>query len=110
MESIGKHYRGRIVVNPLLSSVRIEDIAPQSIQTFIACLITRKSFCASFIYGLYSIVDRKPLWDSLILIGSIMYQPWLILGDFSTVYSIQEINMGRRKLRPMKFVIFLIVV
>lgn len=47
--------------------------------------MTGKSFEASFVYGMHSTTDRRPLWTSLGNIGSLLFDPWIVLGDFNCV-------------------------
>ncbi|KAI5664152.1 hypothetical protein M9H77_23475 [Catharanthus roseus] len=42
-----------------------------------------KKFFVSSVYGMHSVVYRRPLWQSLYNFGSSLIQPWLVLGDFN---------------------------
>ncbi|KAI5657391.1 hypothetical protein M9H77_26184 [Catharanthus roseus] len=76
---------GRIVIfwNPLLTLVQVKERTPQAIQTSISCLISLKTFCVSFVYGLHSIVAQRSPWETLSRFGRRLNQPWLVLGDFN---------------------------
>lgn len=49
-----------------------------------------KKFFVSFFYGLHSVVERRPLWNSLAQFGTNIKHPWLILGDFNSVINTED--------------------
>ncbi|KAK4415266.1 hypothetical protein Salat_2633900 [Sesamum alatum] len=83
---------GRILViwNPAIIDLQPEDISQQVIH----CRITNKSsqlfFSISFTYGLYSVVNRRSMWEKLSELGQNLNSPWLIVGDFNCVRSPEE--------------------
>ncbi|XP_060195289.1 uncharacterized protein LOC132624541 [Lycium barbarum] len=56
---------------------------------FIHCLLrdinTDKQMDFTAVYGLHTIVDRKPMWQALENIEANIVNPWLIMGDFNAV-------------------------
>lgn len=44
----------------------------------------------TFVYGLHSISDRKELWNGLLRWGGLRGSPWLILGDFNSIFSCEH--------------------
>ncbi|KAI5682801.1 hypothetical protein M9H77_04029 [Catharanthus roseus] len=47
--------------------------------------LEKEYFCVSYVYGLHSIMARRPLWNSLNQFGLFGKQPWLLIGDFNSV-------------------------
>ncbi|KAL2940278.1 Blood vessel epicardial substance, partial [Bienertia sinuspersici] len=47
-------------------------------------------FLATFVYGLHSVEDRRPLWKGLKHLASGICLPWLILGDFNSLLHIDD--------------------
>ena len=86
------HVAGRIFVmwNPSKVDLVTLGLSAQVIHCKVSCLISSKTFCLSFVYGLHSIVNRRPLWSDL---GDFSLQctlPWLIMGDFNSILSAGE--------------------
>ncbi|XP_052210865.1 uncharacterized protein LOC127813766 [Diospyros lotus] len=75
-----------------LSKVALEPLgcSPQVIHCKISCLVSLKVFNMSFIYGLHSIVSRRPLWNSIMEFGMQCSNPWLLLVDFNNVLRVDE--------------------
>lgn len=44
----------------------------------------------TFIYGYNTIVDRKELWDQLKSLNNNIKVPWLVMGDFNTMLSVND--------------------
>lgn len=78
---------GRIVVLWKKDRVSMEVLhaSSQLIHCRILCKISSQSFVVSFVYGLHSIVNRRPLWESIISLGSEPSFPWMVLGDFNSI-------------------------
>lgn len=87
--------RGRILViwNPASVDLEVMSMESQCVHVRVTCLRTAKVFCASFIYGLNKIVQRRMLWDNLKQVGSTIKDPWVLMGDFNNVLS-QEDKKG----------------
>ncbi|KAL0348042.1 UNVERIFIED_CONTAM: hypothetical protein Sangu_1032000 [Sesamum angustifolium] len=64
----------------------------------IHCRVTNKSsqlsFYISFTYGLYTVVNRRSMWEKLLELGQPLNMPWIILGDFNCVKSPAEKQLG----------------
>ncbi|KAI5671302.1 hypothetical protein M9H77_11666 [Catharanthus roseus] len=65
---------------PRLVVLEILHVSPHTVITW---KISAKKFYVSFVYGLHSIVERRPLWQSLVQFGLRLRQPWLVMGDFN---------------------------
>ncbi|KAL3646608.1 hypothetical protein CASFOL_009575 [Castilleja foliolosa] len=81
------HVAGRILVlwNPSKVSMEPISISPQVIHFKATCKVSSVSTRLSFIYGLHSIIDRRPLWTNLSDFSGQNRSPWLLLGDFNNV-------------------------
>ncbi|XP_019265436.1 PREDICTED: uncharacterized protein LOC109242998 [Nicotiana attenuata] len=44
----------------------------------------------TIVYGLHTIADRRALWDQLRDINAVTNGPWLIMGDFNSVLSVED--------------------
>lgn len=44
----------------------------------------------SFVCGLHYIVDRRELWEILECVGGTITSPWLIMGDFRTIFNVSQ--------------------
>lgn len=66
-----EHEGGRIVIlsNPSLIKVDIMGMNAHLINTYVTCLVSNRRLYVSFVYGLHSILARRPLWDSLYKFG-----------------------------------------
>ncbi|XP_074570567.1 uncharacterized protein LOC141827233 [Curcuma longa] len=53
-----------------------------------------RSFFVTFVYGLHSIVTRRPLWDALVDLGDNITDAWMVMGDFNSYLSIDEKKGG----------------
>ena len=95
-DSIGRIWVGwnpdKIKLNVLISNSQLMHVQIENIDLSV-------TFYASFIYGLHSVQDRRPLWRDLnqcaTSIGSL---PWICLGDFNVILNPNEIfgsNPGR---------------
>lgn len=58
---------------------------------FVTDKIALDSFYITFVYGLHSVGDRKPLWLHLSAITTNCAKPWLIMGDFNVAYSQEHV-------------------
>ncbi|KAK4432680.1 hypothetical protein Salat_1030200 [Sesamum alatum] len=88
--------RGRIIViwNPAVIDLHSEDISPQVIHCRVTDKSSRLSFYVSFTYGLYTVVNRRSVWEKLLELGQPLNMPWLILGDLNCVKSPEEKQLG----------------
>ncbi|KAL2248481.1 UNVERIFIED_CONTAM: Retrovirus-related Pol polyprotein from type-2 retrotransposable element R2DM [Sesamum indicum] len=87
---------GRILViwNPAVIDLQPEDISPQVIHCRATNKSSQLSFYISFCYGLYSVVNRRSMWEKLTVLGQMISIPWLIMGDFNCVKSPEEKQHG----------------
>lgn len=85
------HHAGRILILWKSSmKVQILHSTAQVVHCSIQCKLSNKVFDATFVYGLHSIADRKPLWLSISQIAANVTGPWLLLGDYNCVLSPME--------------------
>ncbi|KAL0392778.1 UNVERIFIED_CONTAM: hypothetical protein Sradi_2500600 [Sesamum radiatum] len=87
---------GRILIiwNPAVIDLHLEDISPQVIHCRITNKSSQLSFYISFTYGLYTVVNRKSMWEKFLELGRPWSMPWIILGDFNCVKSLAEKQLG----------------
>lgn len=76
---------GRMVVcwNPQKIDVQIVQRTDQLVHCSMKCRITQVKMLLSFVYGLYTVVNRRTLWADLDMIGTTFIGPWLCLGDYN---------------------------
>lgn len=88
--------KGRIFViwNPAAVELSVLELNVQHVHARITCRKKGTVFCASFIYGLNKLVDRRSLWSNLISFGDNIGSPWILLGDFNNVLSPVEKRGG----------------
>ncbi|KAL2225249.1 UNVERIFIED_CONTAM: Retrovirus-related Pol polyprotein from type-2 retrotransposable element R2DM, partial [Sesamum indicum] len=88
---------GRILVvwDPAIIDIHPVDISPQVIHCRATNKSSQLSFYISFTYGLYSVVNRRNMWEKLSDFGQSRNMPWLIMGDFNCVKSPNEKQLGR---------------
>ena len=88
-DSVGRIWAGW---NPEKIILTVLTITSQLIHVKIESLDLSVAFVASFIYGLHSSQDRRPLWRDLkncaASAGSL---PWISLGDFNVVLNSYEV-------------------
>lgn len=84
--------KGRIFVvwNPACVDLRVLDMGEQCIHVRTTCLRSKTVFCASFVYGLNKIVGIRLLWLNLKQFGDVLNEPWILLGYFNNVLSLEE--------------------
>jgi len=87
-----QHDAGRIIVMWNPSKVGLINIgcSAQVIHCRISCLVSHRIVNMSFIYGLHSIVNRRPLWSNIVEFSLQSSLPWLLLGDFNNVLHAAE--------------------
>lgn len=84
--------------NNSVAAVNTIAMTDQLIHVKIDCTGTSTAFFATFVYGLHSRTDRKPLWDSLIQLGANLMDPWIVMGDFNAYLSPDD-KMGGNPVR-----------
>ncbi|KAL0305149.1 UNVERIFIED_CONTAM: hypothetical protein Scaly_2995500 [Sesamum calycinum] len=87
---------GRILIiwNPTVIDLYSEDISPQVIHCRVTNKSSQLSFYISFTYGLYTVVNRRSMWEKLLELGRPLNMSWIILGDFNCVKSPAEKQLG----------------
>lgn len=70
--------------NATVVSVTLMDMSEQLIHVRVDCRRSSSSFLATFVYGLHTKANRKPLWCFLNGMGRIIFEPWIVLGDFNS--------------------------
>ncbi|KAI5652302.1 hypothetical protein M9H77_29489 [Catharanthus roseus] len=66
------HEAGRIAIlwDPRLVNMEVIVMDIQVVHAAITCTVTTTKFLASSMYGLHSVVARRPLWQSLMQFGT----------------------------------------
>ncbi|XP_062118559.1 uncharacterized protein LOC133832201 [Humulus lupulus] len=86
-----KALEGRILLIWKGSWVRVDVLVDHA--QFIHCKVliwaTGQSFCFTVVYGLNQIELRKSLWSELAII-SLPVKPWLVIGDFNSVFDVED--------------------
>lgn len=87
-----EHEAGRMLIlwNPELLEMEMVGIHDQVMHLKVTCKISARTFYVSFVYGLHSIVARRPLWECLSAFGRDGRKPWLVLGDFNNILEIED--------------------
>ena len=83
---------GRILVFWKEDRVLLEVIekTDQIIHCLVTCKISAKKFHLSFVYAFNSRMGRRPLWDNICRFNSSSGMPWMLMGDFNNILSIEE--------------------
>ncbi|XP_074300998.1 uncharacterized protein LOC141632342 [Silene latifolia] len=101
------HSGGRIWIiwDPVLFEVDILDVTIQCIHTKVFDKARRKDFYFTVVYGLNSLGDREPLWQSIRSYHLQLNSPWLLCGDFNAIMERNEriggAEITNAELRPM---------
>ncbi|XP_019155207.1 PREDICTED: uncharacterized protein LOC109184888 [Ipomoea nil] len=87
---------GRIVLvwNSHKVDCTILDVSAQCIHCALKCKTSNKIFQCSIVYGLYSVVERRQLWNKLMELNPQSNVPWLVCGDFNVVKCPEEKQGG----------------
>ncbi|KAK4382605.1 hypothetical protein Sango_2855200 [Sesamum angolense] len=87
---------GRILIiwNPAIIDLYPKDISPQVIHCRVTNKSSQLSFYISFTYDLYSVVNRRSMWEKLLELGRPLNMPWIVLGDFNCIKSPAEKQLG----------------
>ncbi|XP_074288300.1 uncharacterized protein LOC141613464 [Silene latifolia] len=101
------HPGGRIWIiwDPVLFEVDILDVTIQCIHTKVFDKARRKEFYYTVVYGLNSLGDREPLWQSIRSYHLQLNAPWLLCGDFNAIMERNEriggAEITNAEIRPM---------
>ncbi|CAH9071538.1 unnamed protein product [Cuscuta epithymum] len=63
----------------------IMEVDKQHIHARFTCRVTQLSFYVTFIYALYTVLERRDLWKHVHGLGTNTLAPWVVLGDFNCV-------------------------
>ncbi|KAL7145772.1 hypothetical protein ABFS83_07G109100 [Erythranthe nasuta] len=90
------HTAGRILIiwNPDVARVEVLGMTSQVIHCKVTCMVTQRLVYVSFVYGLFTPVTRRPLWQELEDFGVNITDPWLCVGDFNVVLKPEEKSGG----------------
>ncbi|XP_062093504.1 uncharacterized protein LOC133799506 [Humulus lupulus] len=80
---------------------RVEEVMNSSfvnLEFYSSKALEGQSFCFTVVYGLNQIELRKSLWSALASI-SLPVKPWLVLGDFNSVFEVEE-RIGGKVISP----------
>ncbi|XP_060170802.1 uncharacterized protein LOC132601754 [Lycium barbarum] len=88
--------KGRIWLmwDPRYCEFSVLQMKEQYVHGQVRIYATNKNFLLTAVYGLHTIVDRKPLWDDLLTLAQQITIPWLIMGDFNAVLEIEDRLVG----------------
>ena len=95
------HQNGRIWLgwDPGVWSVSNVRIHSQHISCKVLLLATNDAFFASFIYASNDYIERRLLWNDLLVFNSnsvsTSSMPWTLSGDFNTYLNLHESNVDR---------------
>ncbi|XP_062075058.1 uncharacterized protein LOC133779074 [Humulus lupulus] len=86
---------GRLLIIWRKSFVRVLVIveSAQHVHCVVKMAGQVNAFCLTFVYGFNDIEDRKILWKNLVQLN-FPVSPWLILGDFNSVFYVDDRNGG----------------
>ncbi|XP_075081553.1 uncharacterized protein LOC142166363 [Nicotiana tabacum] len=84
--------KGRIWVlwNPTYFDFTILRTHEQFMHGLVKVYSLQMEFYFTDVYGLHTIQDMKVLWEELNCITQTMSDPWLLMGDFNVVLSVED--------------------
>ncbi|KAM3204252.1 hypothetical protein P3L10_027661 [Capsicum annuum] len=88
--------RGRIWVawNPDEVLYTVLETTEQYIRGKYSSHNSGVSFLLTTVYGRHTIAARQPLWSVLRAIHTQVQEPWLIMGDFNSILTSENREMG----------------
>ncbi|XP_062100693.1 uncharacterized protein LOC133806616 [Humulus lupulus] len=86
------HKGGRIIVswNPSMFLVNIFHCTSQLMHLEVVTVSNKESFLVTFVYAFNEEIGRNMLWADLKEVATIVRNPWLLLGDFNDILSVEE--------------------
>ncbi|XP_019258106.1 PREDICTED: uncharacterized protein LOC109236386 [Nicotiana attenuata] len=89
--------KGRIWVlwNPNIVQFTMTGSYAQLIHGTVKNFKSIIEFQFSTIYGLHNINDRKELWEMIRIIEKQVKEPWLLMGDFNSIFGDEDRMQGR---------------
>ncbi|CAH9076372.1 unnamed protein product [Cuscuta epithymum] len=82
--------RMAIMWNPCFLDCVVIAMHEQYLHIRCVCRTTQMCFQVTFVYALYTVLERKALWDELAILGDQIREPWLIAGDFNCICAPNE--------------------
>ncbi|CAH9094512.1 unnamed protein product [Cuscuta epithymum] len=79
-----------MIWNPSLTDCVVIEVGKQFMHCKFVCKTTQIPFFITFVYALYTVVERRDLWEHLAQVGSNIKAPWMIMGDLNCVCSTTE--------------------
>lgn len=97
------HNNGRIWLgwDSALWDVTHLSASTQQITCSVSSRASGRKFCLTVVYGLYTYIDRRPLWNELLALQDHIASrysnpPWCIIGDFNAFLDPDEALGGNR--------------
>lgn len=93
IHNYASNYLGCIWVcwNPKVISLTVVHSTAQAISCNISENTGKMNWIQSFIYGSNNGIERRELWQHMVLIKNLIgSKPWLLSGDFKVVCSMKE--------------------
>jgi len=70
--------------------VVIVGMSTQHVGCLLTCKTTGVKYGVCFVYGLHSVVARRPIWGHVEELFEAHELPWLVMGDFNCVMNGEE--------------------
>lgn len=80
---------------PGVFSITPVDIQAQRIHVKVQHILTKEAFQLTVVYGYNQLHARQSLWEDLKRIADSMLEPWLVIGDFNNVLSVEDRRGGQ---------------
>ncbi|CAH9145483.1 unnamed protein product [Cuscuta epithymum] len=74
-----------IIWDPHFVHINVLEIDKQHVHLSATCKVTQIEYLVTFVYALYTVLNRKTLWDHLANLEPTINSPWLVMGDFNCV-------------------------
>lgn len=93
------HYNGRIWLgfDSSIWSISVISKSNQQMTCNLEFLEKKLMFCATFVYAFNQVHERETLWRDLFQLSTNISLPWVAMGDFNCVLSLEEIHGGRER-------------
>ncbi|CAH9148298.1 unnamed protein product [Cuscuta epithymum] len=82
--------RMAVMWDPNLLHCTLLELDRQYMHFKCICRTTHSIFFVTFVYPLYTVLERKCLWEHLATIGDQIKDPWFVAGDFNCICSPNE--------------------
>ncbi|KAK6794177.1 hypothetical protein RDI58_007630 [Solanum bulbocastanum] len=93
---VATNVRGRIWVvwNPSIINFTTIETSAQHIHGQVDLHVSKVKFQFTAVYGLHSIAARASLWTTIQQLGTQITESWLIMGDFNSILTAEDIPIG----------------